>query len=777
MKTLTTTAGHAGARAVATRRRAPRFARTLRRAVGFALAAWGTGAAAFASPVIDSRRAAVAPILDGRLDDAVWAGLPAITRFRTFHPEPGREPSQATELRIAHDARRLYLAYRCHDSSPESIRGRLAERDRAADDDWVAIVLDADGAGRGAAELLVNPRGCQLDAWVPGDGSGDRFEVDYRFQSAARRDSAGWTAELAVPFASLPSCAPDSCTMTFFALRQISRSGERCAFPALDLADQRWLSRGARVRFAGISPGRALEILPAFTCAWHGERIAAVALAGGDPLAEGRRGGARAAWRSDAAAPEIGCSVRWVPSDQLTLQCAGNPDFSQVEADARQVRVNRRFPLFYAEKRPFFLESREVFALAAEGDPLVAAFHSRSIVDPRVGVQLAARSPAGHLLGVLAAQDDLAAGAGAEDGPKRAEVLVLRPRWQASRRVALGAHGSARRTGRAWSGAAGLDGDLLLSDRTRLACHALYSRRGGPAAAGGGLVPLPESGGHAATLELERRGVGRTARLAYRQISPAFDPPAGFVTQRDLRCAEGEIEQRFFPRAVLPGGVRLNRVVALTRASGGWDFAGRRTDEAVRWAVVLEGTDGWSAAVTRVLAREVYLGREYDAGSWRIQGQGAAGGALRATASVAWRRTPCYDAEDPAQGLARDISAALTLRPAASWDLTAEWSAERLRRERSRRMEYDAGLARARVQWQPSRRLRLRALVEWDGFAGEILTDALASFTWSPGTVAHLGWGSLYRDGAEFEGESASGPRRRETRRAVFLKLAYAVRP
>ena len=81
------------------------------------------------------------------------------------------------------------------------------------------------------------------------------------------------------------------------------------------------------------------------------------------------------------------------------------------------------------------------------------------------------------------------------------------------------------------------------------------------------------------------------------------------------------------------------------------------------------------------------------------------------------------------------------------------------------------------MQWQPSRRLRLRALVEWDGFAGEILTDALASFTWSPGTVAHLGWGSLYRDGAEFEGESASGPRRRETRRAVFLKLAYAVRP
>ncbi|MGQ0540680.1 MAG: hypothetical protein ACT4O9_02370, partial [Blastocatellia bacterium] len=80
-----------------------------------------------------------------------------------------------------------------------------------------------------------------------------------------------------------------------------------------------------------------------------------------------------------------------------------NPDFSQIEADAPQVTVNQRFPLFFDEKRTFFLEGAEVFR------PLYSAAQrivdTRQIVDPDWGLKLTGKIGS-NTIGVLSASDN-----------------------------------------------------------------------------------------------------------------------------------------------------------------------------------------------------------------------------------------------------------------------------------------------------------------------------------------------------------------------------------
>ena len=74
-----------------------------------------------------------------------------------------------------------------------------------------------------------------------------------------------------------------------------------------------------------------------------------------------------AAWGSADDDGEFGLSAKYGITSTITLDATVNPDFSQVESDAFQVEVNQRFPIFFSEKRPFFMEGAGIFTLAGEG--------------------------------------------------------------------------------------------------------------------------------------------------------------------------------------------------------------------------------------------------------------------------------------------------------------------------------------------------------------------------------------------------------------------------
>ncbi|MBP6875000.1 MAG: carbohydrate binding family 9 domain-containing protein [Candidatus Eisenbacteria bacterium] len=696
-------------------------------------------------------RISAPPLIDGRLDDAVWKQAPACRAFRNFHPHPGAVPSQETHLLIAHDARCLYLAYRCLDDQPAAIRSHLAPRDQAFDDDWVAVIVDAAGDGRSAAQLLVNPEGCQLDARIPGDCSGDHFEVDYPFESAARRDSAGWSAEIAVPFEALQGAGGKSREWLLYGLRHISRTGERAAIPPVDLTDPRWLTKGARLRFEEVGGTSRLELRPAFTCAWH----------------EGRAG---SRWKREPPQPRIGIDASARPFGSWTVQATLDPDFSQVEADARQVEVNQRFPVDYPEKRPFFLEGREIFVLAAEGAPLVSAYRSRAIVDPRLGIKLSGEPAAGHALGILFARDRN------DEGTDRARettspVAILRYRWSAGSRLTAGLFFGVRRTGVQACRAGGLDGDLLLGRRMRLAFHALSSA--------GSESETSAHDGHAAAVVLERKEQARTTRLSWRQIAPGFLLPAGFVTRTNVREARLSNDERFFVARSF-----LQRLTLGARATGDWDWEGVPTDRELRLTATAEGRSGCVLEAARSLARERFSGRDFDAGGVRLAARARPDARVGFSLSAEQAAGPYYDPLRPLQGRARTLSGEVTLRIPPAWEAVGACTSYRFSAD-SVGTVHDGAVLRLTLQCQPARSLELRAIVEWDGFAREVLTDWLVSYRSNGGLVAHAGWGNLYREvacsGDESCGDTDSGgalpAMGRELRRDLFLKVAYAVHP
>ena len=111
-------------------------------------------------------------------------------------------------------------------------------------------------------------------------------------------------------------------------------------------------------------------------------------------------------WNATRARGDFGVSVKYGITSAVTLDATVNPDFSQVESDAFEVEVNQRFPVFFSEKRPFFMEGLGLFNLAGTGgdSTMRTAVHTRTIIDPSAGLKLTGAAGR-HTFGVLSSAD------------------------------------------------------------------------------------------------------------------------------------------------------------------------------------------------------------------------------------------------------------------------------------------------------------------------------------------------------------------------------------
>jgi hypothetical protein len=161
------------------------FAR-LAGAVLTALLLTPTGAAAQATPSeLRALRAAAAPVVDGVLDDEVWAGAPVPTgTWISYNPLRGEPAQQQTDVWIGYDDTAVYFAFRCRDTEAGGIRTTVSRRDNVFNDDWIALSLDSSRAGQIAYHMFVNPSGVQMVAL--NSISGEDFAADWVWESAGR---------------------------------------------------------------------------------------------------------------------------------------------------------------------------------------------------------------------------------------------------------------------------------------------------------------------------------------------------------------------------------------------------------------------------------------------------------------------------------------------------------------------------------------------------------------------------------------------------------------
>ncbi|MDP6016599.1 MAG: DUF5916 domain-containing protein [Candidatus Latescibacteria bacterium] len=314
------------------------------------------------------------PKIDGNLDDAVWEQATVVTSFLQRDPVEGAPASERTEVRLLFDDEQLYVAFRCLESEPDRIVASHMRRDAdLGDDDNVVLVLDTYNDGRSGFYFGTNPYGAQREARLSNEGRNSNEAWDCVWACKARRDSAGWSAEMAIPFDQLRYAEQDETVWGINLGRTIRRKNEEVF---LSPSPQEYGFGGAyrTSRLATLHGLGALRATTPFEIVPY----------------------AQTASERDLSALDTGVSnefnsgfdLKYGLTPSLTSDFTYKTDFGQVEADQEQVNLTR-FSLFFPEKRGFFLEGASVFdfgeRVSRRGgsiSPATLLFYSR-----RIGIQ------------------------------------------------------------------------------------------------------------------------------------------------------------------------------------------------------------------------------------------------------------------------------------------------------------------------------------------------------------------------------------------------------
>lgn len=484
--------------------------------------------------------------LDGELSEAVWQQAARLTGFSQYAPDDGRPASDETEVLVWYSPTAIHFGIRAH-AAPGTVRATLADRDRIDDDDWVQIYLGTFNDKRQATVFGVNPLGVQMDgALVEGaNRSGGGFgglaggrpapdlSPDFVFDSKGRLTDYGYEVEIRIPFKSLRYQSASVQDWGLHIVRRIQSAGHEDSWsPAIRSAASFLDQSGMLAGLTDLRRGIVMDLNPVVTA-----------------RADGR--GTPDGWGYDQHRPDVGGNVRWGLTPNLTLNATVNPDFSQVEADATQFQIDPRQALFFAEKRPFFLDGLEFFATP---NNLV---YSRRIVDPLAAVKLTGKV-AGTTVAALSAIDDRGQALEGESHPVFNIVRVQRDVGAASRAAFLYTD---RVDGAFSNHVAGADAHLVWRGVYSLDLQAAISRSSNPAGSASG--PLWEA-------FFRRSGRRFSLRYSLTGNDPDFQSAAGFIGRPGIVNGSFQNQASLYGKA----GAFVEKVTGDVQLQGTWEYRG-----------------------------------------------------------------------------------------------------------------------------------------------------------------------------------------------------------
>jgi hypothetical protein len=288
--------------------------------------------------------------LDGIPEEEAWNAVEWGSDFIQWQPHEGKPPSQQTDFKILYDEKFLYLAYRCHDLAPDSIVRRMGRRDEFPGD-WVEINIDSYHDQRTAFSFTLSVSGVRSDEFVSNDGNDWDPSWNPIWFSKTHVDEKGWTGEVKIPFSQLRYGNEPDKVWGFQITRRLFRKEERSFWQHIPQNAGGWVSRFGELHgLKNIAMHRQVEIAPyviAQADKYKEEE--------GNPFAKG----------FDKKLT-VGLDGKFAVTNDLILDFTINPDFGQVEADPSQVRIDG-FQNIFEERRPFFIESRNIFDYQVTG--------------------------------------------------------------------------------------------------------------------------------------------------------------------------------------------------------------------------------------------------------------------------------------------------------------------------------------------------------------------------------------------------------------------------
>ena len=728
--------------------------------------------------------AAQAPQIDGRLDDSVWETATRITEFVQVAPVEGGPGTEETEVWLAFDRDNLYFAFYAHYSDPGIMRANRADRDEIRGDDRMSVLFDPFLDQQRAYQFEVNGYGVQADSIVNADGSsgssrgrgmmsrsssrsasgsvqrssrsglsnsgqfGIRGDDSWNalFSTSGRVVEDGWTAEMAIPFKSLRYPQRPAAEMHrwgFQITRIIRGKSEAQAWSPISRGVAGQLTQfGVLDGLRELSRSRNLEILPELT----GAQIGSLDNDTGtfnelDPLGD------------------LGVSVKYGLTPNLTADFTYNPDYSQIESDQPQIETNQRFALFFSEQRPFFLEGQEIFQTATSLNLL----HTRTIVDPRFGGKLTGKV-GNTTLGVIVADDEAAGRLDDTSDPRyrgTAQTVVGRARYDFYSESYLGAIMTSRQFGDDYNRVAGIDGRFRLGRTHRLSFMAVNSSTRDP--------EFGETSAPAFEADFTRQGRNFGYSASYNDIHPDFWTQTGFLPRVNLRQASATMNYRWWPESTL-----LTWGPSLTYLRL-FDHSGVLQDEQI------QGTASFSfqrnISLTAMGNRNL---ERFGGVDFRKSGYGMFGVVSARLLSVVGGFNVgdgiFYDEHSPYRGRLTSANFLLSGRPTSRWrtELTGAYS--KFFDPLAGAEVYKVQIYRFRSTYQFTTRLLVRYIAEHNTLAGTLGNNLLFTYRINAGTVAFLGYDDRFRQGRLLDELRFPHDRFERTNRAVFGKISYLFR-
>jgi len=700
--------------------------------------------------------------IDGYLNEKAWESAAKIQNFYTYYPVDGMPADEKTAVLIGYNPSSLFIGIICFDPAPDQIRATISKRDDILDDDHVALFIDTFNNGKESYEFCFNPYGIQADG-IYIDMVAEDFTPDYIFYSQGRRFKEGYIIEAEIPFKSIRFPNTPDLIWGLSIQRSIKHLDKYIIWPEISLNSTTFIPQFAKIEgLYDIDRGRNLEILPELT-----------AIQQGNMNIENNK------FEEQSIKYDAGLNLKYGILSNLTIDLAYNPDFSQVEADADKIDVNRRFPLYYDEKRPFFLEGTNIFKTP------INAVYTRRIVDPLLGIKMTANT-SGLEIGALGGIDEYY---GSEEYLSSSALVrqyydpdfnrdafmdkylnvksyhsILRLKqgiWDYSH---IGLLLTDKRIQDSYSTTYGIDGNLLIANEYSLTFQALNSHSRD-------VYSNSYKSDPAFYLSLFRGSRTFNFQLLYNDIFPNFEVANGFIERTDYR--EG-IAQVYYDFRFTNSFFNLLRPVMYVTQM--YNHEGKKIESYLNPRFMIESRGNNSLTLSYARQFEEYAGFDFNKNVYWIDLTSKTFSWLFFNASAVWGDGIYYNAVyyqlEPFLGDMRSLQLGFEFIPFKNWTTDIQ-----LRKyfftgmQNSIEYRTKQNIYRLRTNYQFSREFYLRFIIEYNDYYQDLDINALLSYYPSPGTVIFVGYNDYFMNPDETN----------ETKyiryaRGFFIKLSYLFR-
>jgi hypothetical protein len=444
-------------------------------------------------------------------------------------PTDGKAATEKTVAYIGRTASTLYVVFLCFDGSPLLVRGHLARRENLLADDNVSVLLDPFEDHRRGVLFQTNPVGVQADAaWT--EGSQPDYSYDQVWDSDARVTSKGWMAEFAIPFRSL-RFRPGEAGWGVVLTRNLPRNSETDNWPHISTNVSGTLTQEGTLRgIEGVTGSHNLQLNP-YTLGQNEKTLETL-----DPLFP--------YFSKRKFEGTVGGDAKAILKDSIVLDATINPDFSQVESDQPQFTVNVRYPVYFPELRPFFLENANYFATP------INLLYTRNIVHPEYGGRVTGKV-GGTNVGLLAIDDRAPGETYAPTDPqygRRALFAVGRVSQDLGKGSSVGLIYTDEEFAGGWNRIGGVDYTARLNDKWTAQGQAVESSTYTPAVSSLGTV-ASYSAGPASYLEFTRQGHAFNFNNTTKDYSTGFGSQVGFIQTTDFYQDQNHMNYQWYPKS------------------------------------------------------------------------------------------------------------------------------------------------------------------------------------------------------------------------------------